>query len=228
MQTSMVFSQLSWPGVGDIDDCWAVSSIQCVNVVAPQLRLVSVPTFRVAAGNPDQPGPTGGDLGDTVQGVETLFPVFAGKLRKLRGWSWDDFVDRAKDHHPMSVSVINAKMPTRCRFGFNIPASYHRISVVVKADGHWLVANPLAKPYSRWCKVNPAEIRDAVMAYGKAREGTRGVWAVSFPTDDQLEPALDGLPDDLTPFDQEDIDSATAVLEARIKAAQDALEGGTQ
>lgn len=220
MQTSIVFSQKTWFGAGDIDDCWVLSSIQAQNVTAPWLRLVSVPTYRVAAGNPDRPGPTGGSLEDTMQATAKLFPEYTDLLHKLRDWSWDDFADMARAHHPMSVSVVSGKLPPRLRFGFT---GYHRITVVVKGNGQWLMANPLAKTGSRWQKVNPTEIRPAIMAYGSAKANHAGCWAVAFPTDAQMAETYHAT-DDTTPFDQEDLDNATAELAAKIAAAKEALK----
>jgi hypothetical protein len=225
LQTSMVFNQVKWPGAGDVDDCWVVSSLQAMNVTAPELRLVSVPTFRVAAGNPDMPGPTGGSLEDTIQGMVNLFPFYAGELRKLKGWTWDDFADLAREHRPMSVAVISGKLPTRLRYGFVGDKSFHRITVVVKGAGRWLVANPLAPVYSRWEEVNPLEIKPAIMAYGRHVAGHSGVYAVAFPTDVRMAALLNGMPDDPTPYSQEDLDSATALLQEKIDAAKAALEG---
>lgn len=228
MQTSMVFNQVRWPGAGDVDDCWAVSSIQCVNVTAPWLRLVSVPAFRKAAGNPDKPGPTGGSLADTVKGVTTIFPVYAGRLHVLRGASWTRFVEVAKEHRPLSVAIVAGKLPARLQHGFT---GYHRVSVVVKGKGTWLLADPLAPVYSRWATVTPAELRSAIMGYGNAKSGTNGAWAVAFPTDDVMAATYHAQDDD-TPFDQADVDRITAALQAerdnlagRVDAAIDVLDG---
>jgi hypothetical protein len=123
---------------------------------------------------------------------------------------------------------VSAKLPARLQFGFK---GYHQISVAVKDDGRWLVANPLAPPYSRWVQVQPEEIRAAVLAYGTAKGGTPGVWAVVFPGDAVMAATLPAHTD-TTPFDQEDVDRITAAIAAerdelagRIDQAQDVLDG---
>jgi hypothetical protein len=235
VQTSMVFNQAKWPGARDVDDCWAVSGIQCVNVTAPWLRLVSIPAFRRAAGKPDTTGADGGQPEDIKRGVESLFPAWyrdETRLRIRRQESWESLVtwaqERPEGHRPLSIAVVSAKLPTRIQFGF---LKLHQLSLVVKGDGTWLVANPLAPVYSRWERINPAELRPAVMAYGRARTGQGGAWFVAFPSDEQMAPLYAAF-DDTTPFDQEDVDQLTAAIAAerdelagRIDAAQDVLDG---
>src|SRR5574343_1566660 len=218
----MVFNQKHWPGAGDIDDCWVVSAIQAANAVAPWLRLPSVPVFRAAAGNPDKPGPTGGNLADIVQGCETLWPrYFKDRLKRLRGAAWNDFAAHVNAEQPVSVATVSAKLPPRLRFGF---AGMHQITVARSGAGQWLVANPLAPVYSRWIEVNPAELKPAVMAYGRAKAGTSGAWAVVFPDAEEMSQLYWGQQDP-TPFDQDDIDAATQELRERIDDARDVLDG---
>lgn len=218
MQTSMVFSQRKWPGAGDVDDCWVVSGIQAVNVTAPWLRLVSVPAFRRAAGEPDVQGEAnGGQLRDIRRGIRTLFPDYADLWDNAYGVTWDAFVAHALEHRPLSVAVRSSKLPTRLQFGFG---GYHQITIAVKGDGTWLVANPLAEPYARWITVNPVELKPAVMAYGRAQAGASGAWYVVGPTDAEALERYHAI-DDTTPFDQEDVDALTAA----IAAERDALQG---
>lgn len=225
MQKSMVFNQVKWPGAGDVDDCWAVSSIQCANMVAPWLRLVSVPTFRKAAGNPDQPGPTGGSSSDTVQGVETLWPrYFKGQLKVLRNAPWDVFTTSVARNVPMSVSILCAKLPGYLQRGFT---GLHRVSIVKgSTPGTVLWFDPLAPVYSRPVEVPVEEIRAAVMAYGRQKTGLNGAWAVVFPTAEYCAALYFGQTDP-TPFDQDDIDAATAELRERIDDARNVLDGVT-
>jgi hypothetical protein len=224
VQLSMVFNQIAWPGVGkgDYDDCWVLSSIQCVHAVAPWLRLPSSRAFRKAAGDPDDGYRDGGTLGEIVKGVETMWPrYFNGHLTQRRGASWQTFVEDVELERPVSVATISAKLPTRLQFGFG---GYHQISVAKNAKGDWLVANPLAPVYSRWVKVQPAEMKAAVMSYGRDKDGRSGAWYVVFPDAEQLAELYWGQEDE-TPFDQEDIDAATAALRERIDEARDVLDG---
>lgn len=222
MQLSMVFNQKRWPGAGDVDECWMVSTLQCVNMVAPWLRLVGTAVGRKAAGNPDKPGPTGGSLSDTVQMCEALYPrYFKDKLKVLRGATWDAFTVQVDRGVPVSVATVSAKLPTRLQFGFG---GLHRISVAKGSGGKWLVFNPLAPVYSRPIEVTPVELKAAVMAYGRAKTGNSGAWAVVFPTAEAMAALYFGAVDP-TPYDKDDIDAATAELQERIEDARNALDG---
>ncbi len=225
MQLSMVFNQVKWPQAGDVDDCFVLSALQCCNMVAPWLRLVSVKSARAAAGNPDKPGPTGGNLADVAQIAENLYPrYFKGNLKILRGALWSDFTNAVNRSVPVSVAVVSSKLPPRLRFGFD---GYHQISVARNRDGSWLVFNPLAPVYSRpIALLDPLELKPAVMAYGRAKVGTSGAWAVVWPTAEQMAALYFGQVDP-TPFDQDDLDAATAELQERISDARDVLDGVT-
>jgi len=230
----MVFNQRKWPGAGDVDDCWVVSAIQAMHVTAPWLRLVGVKEFRKAAGRPDVQGEAnGGQLRHVKLGCEGVFPQWyraadGPRIRVVAGGTWDQLKDDALEHRPLSVAVVSAKLPARLQFGFG---GYHQITVVAKASGRWLVANPLAPAYSRWVEVNPSELRPAVVAYGRDKSGRPGAWYVRFPTDEEMAARYHAVDDD-TPFDQDDIDAATAALAAdnaelqgRIDSAIDVLDG---
>lgn len=223
MQLSMVFSQLHWPGnTRPSPDCWVMTALQCVNMVAPWLRLVSIPIFRKAAGDPVDGIRDGGTLDEIIKGVETLWPrYFRGHLTRHRGASWARFTEDVDLERPVSVAVISSKLPTRLQFGF---MSYHQISVAKNAAGDWLAFNPLAEPYSRPIKVNPAELKPAVMAYGRANTGTSGAWYVVFPDAEMLAPLYAGV-EDTTPYDQDDLDAATAEYRERIEDARNVLDG---
>lgn len=188
MQHSCVYSQRYWPGAGDIDDCWVVSAEQCQNVLTPDERLPGVPTFRAAAGNPDDPNePDGGNLAQIVRGIEGCHPRYKGKLKRLRGASMDALKGYARERRPVSLAVLSAKLPAKLRYGFDGPLSFHQVSILVPRDGVLLFANPLAPPQSRWDETFWAAITPAILAYGRARAGTDGVWAVVFPTEEDMD-----------------------------------------
>jgi hypothetical protein len=177
---------------------------------------------RKAAGNPDKPGPTGGSLSDTVRMCETLWPrYFKGRLKVLHGAPWDTFAAQVNRGVPVSVSTVSAKLPTRLQFGFG---GLHRVSLAKGRDGKWLCFNPLAPVYSRPVQVDPLEMKAAVLAYGRQKAGTSGAWAVVFPTSEAMSALYFGQVDP-TPFDQDDIDAATAALQERIDDARDVLDG---
>ncbi len=201
------------PSAGDVDDCAPTAAAQCQNVTAPWLRIPNTRAFRLAAGKPDKPGPTGLTMDDVYRGQVTLYPVYDGLLHKLRGWSWDDFADMARQHHPMCCAVISAKLPARLRLGFD---GAHALTVVVKGSGRWLMANPLQKAQSRWLEINPGEVKPALLAYGRKATGTAGCWAVAYPTDEQMATTFLGSR-------LEDAYRQNEELEARIEAAKEAL-----
>lgn len=219
MQTSMVFNQVHWPGIGgDVDDCWAVSGIQLVNVSAPWLRLVGVKTFRTAADNPDRPGvPDGGKLIDIERGILGCYPFMDGLIKRRTNMTWDDFKAMVRAGQPASVSIDSSKLDPSLRFRYT---GLHQITVAFK-HGQLLYANPLAPVYSRWLKVKFAALRRAILSYGDMRQGHDCVYAVFGPTDVLARAKLCATVDipDTTPFDQEDIDAATAALQDRIDRA---------
>ena len=185
-QVSFVFNQRLWPGAGDIDDCWVVSAIQCANVSAPWLYLPTVPQFRTAAGDPDDGKSDGGNVDEIVKGVTTLWPAFAGKLKVLKGAAYDTLVDHVLKGRPVSLCIDSSKLPSALQHGFT---GMHQVSFVLKdaPDGARLYANPLAKVYSRWERIEKlAVLRPAILAYGKQRIGRESVFAVVFPSEAEM------------------------------------------
>ena len=221
MQTSMVLNQVRWPQAGDVDDCWVVASLQAVNVTFPWLYLHGVTKFRAAAGNPDDPAHAdGGNLVQVMAALKALYPTVAA--RRHAGVAWQSFAADALAHHPLSVCVDSALLPTRLQFAFK---GRHQVCVVVKADLSVLVANPLAPVYSRWKKTTLSELKPAVLGFGLIKSGTSSAYYVSIPADAEARLTICGKPVDDTPFDQADVDAATSDLQAKIDAAQAALDG---
>lgn len=189
MQTSGVFSERTWPGVDphpgdgvpDIDDCWVLSAYQCVNVVAPWLYLPPVPVFRKAAGDPDDGKHDGGSIAEITQGVRVLYPEFIGKLDALRNVSWTRLRDELQAGRPVSVALSLGVLPKRLRY--TTSAVPHQSTLVVKPNGKWLFANPMAPMMSRWDEIDPGDVRPAILDYGHG-----GVFGVAFPTDDSMAP----------------------------------------
>lgn len=210
MQTSFVFNQVAYPGAGDVDDCWAVASLQCVHAVQPQRHLVGIPVFREQAGNPDDPNePDGGTLAQIVRGVTGCYPVFDGKLRRFRGASWTELVAVLNEKRPVSLAVVAGKLPLRLQYGF---AGRHQVALAL--DGTRKFANPLAKAQSRWDELASWDVvKAAALEFGRVRAGTPGIWAVVFPTYDEMQAP------DTSPFTQADIDAAELATADKVRDA---------
>jgi hypothetical protein len=224
MQTSVVFPQLDWFGsTRPSPDCWVLSGLQCIAATAPWLPFRSIQAYRKAAGDPKDGNRDGGTLEEIARGATTLFPDhYKGRLAIQKAKAWDVFTAYAEAHHPLSVAVNSAKLPTRLQFGFK---GAHQVTLAVRYSGQWVVANPLQPWPSRWIKVNPAEMKPAVMGYGRmSAGGTSGAWFVAFPTETEMKAIYTSLPDD-TPYSEEDLDEATAALRERIADARDVLDG---
>ena len=222
MRTTQVYNQVTWPGAGDPDDCWVVAALQAANVTSPWLWLPTVPRFRKAAGNPDDPNrPDGGNLIQAERGLLGCYPFLAGLVHRHPAWTWSHFRQAVESGHPASVSIVSAVLPASLRFGFG---GRHQIALAWK-DGQLLYANPLARDRSRWLRITWGNVKPAILAYGKLRTGSDCVYALTLPTDKEARTKLMPALADTTPYDQGDLDAATAELQARIDAAQAALDG---
>lgn len=208
------FSQRTWPGVGDIDDCWVLSAIQCANAVAPWLPLLTSPEFRAFAGDPDDGRDDGGNVADITKGARAAWPKLAPYLKSLSGVPFATVLAGLQQERPLSACVVSAKLPDR--YGF---AGLHQITVHHR-PGALYVSNPLAPDRSKPTLIRAAQLEAAMLAYGNGK-----CYGVLFPTIDEAftthplyRPADDGIT-------QATVDAATRPLLSRIAAARQALEG---
>lgn len=179
-QTSFILSQRDWPGAGDIDDCWLVADLAALHACAPWLPLVGASAYRRAAGNPDVQGePNGGQLRHSIKALRELYPDYAQRFHAMSGESWTTLMNAWADGRATSVSLTSSELPPSLRYGFG---GFHRVSILRTPGGVLLFANPLAPGYSRWEQVEESDIRPAILAYGKAKEGKPCAYAVTFPT----------------------------------------------
>lgn len=177
MQISQVFSQRTWPAVGDIDDCWVVSAIQCAHAVAPWMPLPTNTEFRRAAGDPDDGIRDGGsaDQSELVRGVRGCFPGL--EVTPVVNGSWLGFRFDLGQGRVASVAVASAKLPARLRFGFT---GAHQVSLAYVLPERFLfIANPLAPDRSPWIRTTWVELEPAVFGYA----GQGKVSGVLFPTE---------------------------------------------
>lgn len=216
-QTSMILAQRSWPGAGDVDDCWVLADLAMVHAVAPWLNLPTVPVYREAAGNPDVQGEAdGGQLRHSIDALRSLYPDYT--WRRIIGGGWAELTGAWLEGRPTSVSLLSSELPSRLRFGF---AGFHRVTLVRKADGRLLFANPLAAPYARWLEVEPSDVRTAILAYGRAKSGKPCVYAVTGPT---LGEALDTYHPPTIVHEPADPAELAAAYNEGLAAAQAAVE----
>jgi hypothetical protein len=184
-QTSFVLPQRPWPGAGDPDDCWVLSSIQGAWTVAPWIYLPSVTAFRAAAGDPDNGVKDGGTVDDILKGIDGLWPELRPFCRGFRGATWATVRARYDEHRPISIAVRADQLPARLAMGVTVP---HQVTIYQQQDGEHLFANPWAGSWDRWLKLTTGElaaVRDAALAYGKLRIGSSSIFAVSLPTVDE-------------------------------------------
>jgi len=155
-----VLSQIGYPGAGDIDDCWVVASVWAAKVADPHARQPSVPAFREDARNPDQPGPTGGDLNDVIRGSVRSWPYLT--IAKYSSTDWAAFERRLTEGWSASLGVLSAELPVYLRFGFQ---GSHQVGVAFNA-GEFMVANPLARDGSRPLPCPMTQLRTAARKHG--------------------------------------------------------------
>lgn len=173
MQTSQAFSQKTWPGAGDLDDCWVVATLWCANAVAPWLYLQSSNQFRRAAGDPDDGHNDGGRLSEIMQACRTLWPQLHVEPHRD---TWASLLRKIDAGHPVSVAVRSSALPPRLQYGFG---GLHQVALYNRGTGPLGIMNPLARDRSR-----PEYIsRDAAKEAAKAYAGDGKVYAAVFPTE---------------------------------------------
>lgn len=166
------FSQRTWPGAGDIDDCWVVSAIQCAAAVAPWLPLLTVPEFRAFANDPDDGKNDGGNVDDLMVGTVHAWPRLAPLVVPMRGWAWDDVLAKVKAGQPASLCVTSGRLPVP--YGF---AGGHQVTIFHEPTVGLRIANPLAPDRSEPIRIATPAARAAAEAFGSGK-----VYGVLFPT----------------------------------------------
>lgn len=202
------FHQASWPGAGDVDDCWAVADLQAVHAVAPWLLLPGVPAYRTAAGNPDMPGPTGGTIADSQRAIRRLYPAIAALSAfwgEGDGKTFDGLVLSLRQGRVASLALLSGALPPALRHGF---AGVHRVAVFW--SGGPRILNPLAAAHSRPEAITASALQAACRAYDST-----DIRAVLLPSPAQAFATHPLLPAAIT--------AATQTLRDKIAAAQAAL-----
>ena len=153
-----VINQVTYPLVGDVDDCSVIATFWAARDSGYMGSLPTVPEFRRAAGVPDRPGPSGIDNYHVWLGVQGT------ELRVLGGtfWNvdWAPFARTVRQGSSASLAVLSSKLPANLRFGFQ---GAHRIGVAF--DGStFVVANPLAHGGSAPLPCPELSLRNAAYA----------------------------------------------------------------
>jgi hypothetical protein len=186
LHASIVFSQRTWAGVGDLDDCWCLSLLQATNACAPWLGLPGVPAVRKAAGDPDDGKHDGGNLVEIHRATLALWPELVGRLTVLRDVSTATLQAAVRQGRPVSVATMADKLPPRIRYGAGAVA--HQVTIAQRPGGQLILANPLAPMGSRWDQVSWSDVLPAVRAYGNG-----SAFAMAWPTITEMADKFPGV-----------------------------------
>lgn len=141
----------------DIDDCAPTATIWAARDADHCSRRPTIPEFRKAAGNPDDPyradGLTNAQLADAVPKIWPL-----ADFMRVDTQSWTAFRGYLDRGDSISIAVNSAHLPSNLRFGFY---ANHRVGVR-KVGGTIYMANPLAPNGSRPIAISESALRYAM------------------------------------------------------------------
>lgn len=152
-----VYNQVTWPGVGDADDCWVISTFWALVAggVLNKDQLPSVRAFREAAGVPDRAGRADG--GRNTQILRALKKLAPKSGAYLYGGGMSGFIASLKKGYVASLALNSGLLPKNMQFGFK---GLHQVSIVAK-DGRLYMMNPLAQSGSALMEISEADLRRA-------------------------------------------------------------------
>jgi hypothetical protein len=187
-----VINQVTYPLVGDIDDCTVIATFWAARNAGYTGSLPTVPAFRNAAGEPDVPGANGLTNDQVWRGVEgTILRTLNGTKCEAIWWSYVADVKRGASS---SLAVMSRLLPANLRFGFLGP---HRIGVAFDGS-HLVVANPLAPGGSAPLPCSEESLKLAatglgvgyVLAVNFPRQERNGMLVISDPTPKTVDVAV--------------------------------------
>jgi hypothetical protein len=141
----------------DIDDCAPTATIHDAQAADPCARRPTIPEFRLAAGNPDDPRrPDGLTQRQLLTAIPKIWPL--ARFEDIETRSWTTFLGELESGRPTSIAVNSAHLPSALRFGFY---DNHRVSVK-QHRGVIYCANPLAKNGSAPIAISPQALKYAM------------------------------------------------------------------
>lgn len=153
-------SQITYFGVGDIDECAIIASFWAARQAGFTGRLPTISEFRRVAGRPDRPGSTGMHNSQIWKGVlGTGLGVGATQLKS--GTTWSSFLQQMRIGAAASVSIVSGALPTGYRYGYQ---GRHQVGLVWE-NGQWYIADPLAPDGSGPIAISEAALKKAIFAY---------------------------------------------------------------
>jgi hypothetical protein len=156
MMVLPVLSQRTYPGAGDIDDCWAVATIWAAAASKSTIVYPTITTFRMKAGVPDLPGPTGGNIYDCNKGADGCWPTLTNYLNVSS--SFEAVKDHLRAGRPGSISVLSSALPSRLQYNF---LGTHQVGIQLIGSALYCM-NPLAPANSTPGRITYAELQPAM------------------------------------------------------------------
>lgn len=171
-----VISQIGYPGAGDIDDCWVVSTVWAEQASRPGSFKPTVPQFRAKADRPDAPGATGGNISNVYNGARGTWPTLPITLYKSA--QVEPLINAVKAGRIASVALDSSALPARLRFGFMFK---HQCGLASPDGTHLLLMNPLASSGSALLAITPSELARAMLGLLTPAQSNLRFRAVLFP-----------------------------------------------
>ena len=215
------YNQVSWPGVGDIDDCQVIAAFWAVVAAghATKSTLPSVTTFRAKAGNPDDPNRADGlTNAQSLAAIKALWPK-AGAYSYVGGS--DGFYAALRSGSVISLSVKSSLLPSAMRYGF---AGLHQIAVA-NVGGSWLVMNPLQPSGTKAVAISASALSAAARGFlGDGKFHAVVVPMKPTPPPPVVDPTV-ALKAEITALKKQVADKQTIIdtLTAKIASARSAL-----
>lgn len=151
-----VLSQRTYPGAGDIDDCWCVACIWAAIASRPTIWRPTITYFRAKAGDPDDGDRDGGSIDECYAGSVGCWSWLS--ITKYVSSNYSLLMTSIKAGRPASVALDSAKLPSRLRFNF-----YRKHQVGIGWDGtRFRIANPLATEGSTPLAITQIELLSAM------------------------------------------------------------------